>query len=193
MLDMGFEPQIRLIVEQRDMPSHHVGRQTLMFSATFPKPIQKLAQDFMREYLWINVGRVGAAVETVRQTFLQCSTQQKPALLMDVLRNSPNMSIVFVAMKRTAAWLARFCAGHGVSVEDIHGDKEQIERERSLRAFKDGRVQVLVATDVASRGLDIKGVERVVKSRHRSESLVPHSFWCRICTRAMRFGLVLVN
>jgi ATP-dependent RNA helicase DDX3X len=163
MLDMGFEPQIRVIVQERDMPSCHQGRQTLMFSATFPKQIQRLARDFMRDYLWINVGRVGAAVETVTQDFLQVFTEEeKRERVMEQLQAEQNMTIIFVAMKRTASWLCRWCCSRGIAAEDIHGDKEQGERERSLMAFKRGRVQVLIGTDVASRGLDIKGVERVI-------------------------------
>merc|ERR1719380_511934 len=72
------------------------------------------------------------------------------------------MTIIFVAMKKTATWLCRFLNQHGALADDIHGDKEQHERERSLQGFKKGRVRALIATDVASRGLDIKGVERVI-------------------------------
>jgi len=165
MLDMGFEPQIREIVEQRDMPSHTQGRQTMMFSATFPRPIQRLAADFMTpNYVWISVGRVGGATETVDQKFALLPTQEeKPQALLEELQSGGSeMTIIFVAMKRTASWLCRFLNQRKIGCEDIHGDKGQVDRERSLQAFKRGRVNCLVATDVASRGLDIQGVARVI-------------------------------
>jgi len=164
MLDMGFEPQIREIVEQRDMPSHTQGRQTMMFSATFPRPIQRLAADFMRDYVWISVGRVGGATETVEQNFIEIPTQEeKPQAVLETLQSGgAEMTIIFVAMKRTASWLCRYLNQRKIGCEDIHGDKGQVDRERSLQAFKRGRVSCLVATDVASRGLDIQGVARVI-------------------------------
>jgi superfamily II DNA/RNA helicase len=134
----------------------------MMFSATFPRPIQKLAQDFMNQYLWISVGRVGGAVETVEQNVIHVTQDDKPQMLLNLMNGNESMTIIFVAMKRTATWLCRFLTQHGALADDIHGDKEQHERERSLQGFKKGRVRALIATDVASRGLDIRGVERVI-------------------------------
>jgi len=164
MLDMGFVPQIRQIVEQRDMPSPDDGRMTLMFSATFPKEIQKLAQAFMRNYIWIGVGRVGGAVETVEQQFTVVpSNRGKPEALEKVMAENPNDStLIFVAMKRTAAWLEGHLRRQRYSAVAIHGDMEQRDREASLSSFRAGRSTFLVATDVAARGLDIPKVSHVI-------------------------------
>eukprot|EP00930_Biecheleria_cincta_P085916 TRINITY_DN7527_c0_g2_i2.p1 TRINITY_DN7527_c0_g2~~TRINITY_DN7527_c0_g2_i2.p1 ORF type:complete len:622 (-),score=106.21 TRINITY_DN7527_c0_g2_i2:58-1851(-) len=163
MLDMGFEPQIREIVQKRDMPSPKEGRMTLMFSATFPREIQKLAQAFMRNYVWIGVGRVGGAVDTVEQTFVVTGDRRKPEELDKVLRANPSDStLIFVAMKRTAAWLEGHLSRCGYNAVAIHGDMEQRERETSLSRFKSGRATFLVATDVAARGLDIPKVSHVI-------------------------------
>lgn len=163
MLDMGFEPQIREIVQKRDMPSSREGRMTLMFSATFPKEIQKLAQAFMRNYIWIGVGRVGGAVDTVEQSFMVVSERGKFEALTKVLNSNPTDStLIFVAMKRTAAWLEDRLMGMGYNSVAIHGDMEQNERERSLSTFKSGKSTFLVATDVAARGLDIPKVSHVI-------------------------------
>ena len=162
MLDMGFEPQIRTIVEQRDMPRE---RQTMMFSATFAKEIQKLAADFLYNYVWVCVGRVGAAAETTTQTFERLSSDSgKPDVLLRVLAAHPNdLVIVFVAKKRTASWLCQYMWRNGIKdTAEIHGDLSQGERERSLSMFRAKRSRILVATDVAARGLDIPSVNLVV-------------------------------
>merc|ERR1740129_126136 len=105
MLDMGFEPQIREIVQNRGMPSSRDGRMTLMFSATFPKSIQKLAQEFMRAYVWVGVGRVGGAVDTVQQSFVVTSNALKPNELMRAMKLHHNTStLIFCSLKRTCGW-----------------------------------------------------------------------------------------
>mmetsp|Transcript_77067 Transcript_77067/g.160393 ORF Transcript_77067/g.160393 Transcript_77067/m.160393 type:complete len:613 (+) Transcript_77067:193-2031(+) len=163
MLDMGFMPQIVEIVQKRDMPSSAEGRMTLMFSATFPKEIQRLAQSFMRNYVWIGVGRVGAATESVEQAFLVTTNSAKPSQLEKVLNENPNdTTLIFVAMKRTAAWLEHHLRSHGYKAVAIHGDMEQRERELSLHKFRSGESTFLVATDVAARGLDIPKVSHVI-------------------------------
>jgi len=161
MLDMGFEPQIREIVEKRNMPADT--RQTLMFSATFPREIQKLAKNFLWNYVWVGIGVVGAAVDTVSQQFVLSSDSDKPQKLVDLLwEHKEDTTLVFCAMKRTAAWLEGHLHRNGFSSAAIHGDMEQREREASLTAFRSGRKSILVATDVAARGLDIPEVSHVV-------------------------------
>jgi len=163
MLDMGFEPQIREIVQKRDMPKPADGRMTLMFSATFPKEIQRLAQDFMRSYIWVGVGRVGGAVDTVEQHFMHVNNNQKQSTILDLLRQNPNEStLVFTAMKRTAAELVTVLSQSRLNAVAIHGDMEQPEREASLSKFRSGQAKFMVATDVAARGLDIPLVAHVV-------------------------------
>ena len=161
MLDMGFEPQIRTIVEQRDMPSQ---RQTMMFSATFPKEIQQLASDFLYNYVWVCVGRVGGAAETVEQQLKQVKEAEKPDALLSILRDHPDdLTLVFVARKRTASWLCQYMWRNQIKdTAEIHGDLSQSERERSLSMFRSRKCRILVATDVAARGLDIPCVNLVI-------------------------------
>ena len=160
MLDMGFEPQIRAIVEQKDMARE--GRQTLMFSATFPKEIQRLAQDFLYNYVFIAVGRVGSSSDSIRQSVEYVEDEDKQAALMRVLPSCTGLTLVFVERKKTADMLERYLQLHGIAAASIHGDRSQHERESALSLFRSGRCSVLVATDVAARGLDIPNVTDVL-------------------------------
>lgn len=165
MLDMGFEPQIREIIESFNMPPPS-DRQTLMFSATFPKEIQRLARSFLKkDYVYLTVGRVGAAAETVEQNFLHIEEMDKMRELVNVLSNvetDRTKALVFVKRKVDVDEIVRELNNAGIRALSIHGDKNQQQRERALRRFKNGEASVLVATDVAARGLDIRGVEHVV-------------------------------
>lgn len=174
MLDMGFEPQIRQIVEERDMQGKE-NRQTMMFSATFPKEIQQLAGSFMRQgYMWISVGRVGAAAESVTQEFVPIGGNgmmrgnDKIDCLIKELEEMQSLGqkekvLVFVAMKRTCPWLSNeLYRKFRYQAVEIHGDMEQPQRERSLQQFKSGDRPILIATEVAARGLDIPHVSKVI-------------------------------
>lgn len=141
-------------------------RQTFMFSATFPSEIQKLARDFLRNYVWIAVGRVGSTVENIRQQVLMASADpnKKLELLMTALGHSDGRTLVFVQKKKTATWLVECLRSHyNVTAEEIHGDRSQSQREYALRMFRDGNIRILVATDVAARGLDVPQVMHVVQ------------------------------
>ncbi|CAK4127578.1 unnamed protein product [Aphanomyces euteiches] len=160
MLDMGFEPQIRRIVEQEDMPRE---RQTFMFSATFPREIQRLASDFLRDYIFLTVGRVGAASKDVKQTVVWVDQQDKEDYLIRFLNQvQDGLILVFVETKRAADYLEDLLCHEGFPATSIHGDRSQREREAALASFRSGRTPVLVATDVAARGLDISGVTQVI-------------------------------
>ena len=160
MLDMGFEPQIRRIVEQENMPS---SRQTFMFSATFPVEIQRLAADFMKDYVFLAVGRVGAASKDVVQRIEWVEQNDKTDFLIDFLsRAAPGLTLVFVETKRGADYLEERLTRENFAACSIHGDKSQREREDALKCFKSGRAPILVATDVAARGLDIPNVTQVI-------------------------------
>jgi len=136
---------------------------TLMFSATFPKEIQRLAQAFMRTYIWIGVGQVGGAVDTVEQDFRVIDGRSKQREVINLLREHPNdVTLIFVAMKRTAAALVDTLTRQGLNATAIHGDMEQPEREQSLLKFRKGHATFLVATDVCARGLDIPKVNHVI-------------------------------
>lgn len=160
MLDMGFEPQIRRIVEQEGMPTE---RQTFMFSATFPTEIQRLAADFMKDYIFLAVGRVGAASKDVTQSIEWVEEDEKVAFTIDFLKRAPEgLVLIFVETKRGADYLEECLCRNSFPASSIHGDKSQREREEALRLFKTGRTPILVATDVASRGLDIPNVTQVI-------------------------------
>ncbi|CAL4068086.1 unnamed protein product [Meganyctiphanes norvegica] len=175
MLDMGFEPQIRRIVEEDYMPEVGV-RQTLMFSATFPKEIQRLAQDFLANYIFLAVGRVGSTSENITQKIVWVSGDDKRSFLLDILeaegleqmnkQNSKNgqdtLTLVFVETKKGADALEEFLHRNGYPVTSIHGDRSQREREDALRVFRSGQCPILVATAVAARGLDIPHVKHVI-------------------------------
>ncbi|XP_044297353.1 ATP-dependent RNA helicase DDX3X isoform X1 [Varanus komodoensis] len=178
MLDMGFEPQIRRIVEQDTMPPKGV-RQTMMFSATFPKEIQMLARDFLEEYIFLAVGRVGSTSENITQKVVWVEELDKRSFLLDLLNatgkdclgefqhnshgsGKDSLTLVFVETKKGADSLEDFLYHEGYACTSIHGDRSQRDREEALHQFRSGRSPILVATAVAARGLDISNVKHVI-------------------------------
>ncbi|KFY63062.1 hypothetical protein V496_04224 [Pseudogymnoascus sp. VKM F-4515 (FW-2607)] len=153
MLDMGFEPQIRRIVEGEDMPGVQ-GRQTLMFSATFPRDIQMLARDFLKDYVFLSVGRVGSTSENITQKVEYVEDMDKRSVLLDILHtHGAGLTLIFVETKRMADSLSDFLINQNFPATSIHGDRTQRERERALEMFRNGRCPILVATAVAARGM----------------------------------------
>ncbi|KAG8783468.1 DEAD-box ATP-dependent RNA helicase [Serendipita sp. 397] len=163
MLDMGFEPQIRRIVQGEDMPGIRE-RQTLMFSATFPRDIQILARDFLKEYIFLSVGRVGSTSENITQKIEYVEDADKRSVLLDILNaeEQTGLTLIFVETKRMADMLSDFLMSHRYPATSIHGDRTQREREHALATFRSGRTPILVATAVAARGLDIPNVTHVI-------------------------------
>ncbi|QUC20711.1 uncharacterized protein UV8b_04952 [Ustilaginoidea virens] len=162
MLDMGFEPQIRRIVEGEDMPMV-ANRQTLMFSATFPRDIQMLARDFLKDYVFLSVGRVGSTSENITQKVEFVEDVDKRSVLLDILHtHAGGLTLIFVETKRMADSLSDFLINQNFPATSIHGDRTQRERERALEYFRNGRCPILVATAVAARGLDIPNVTHVI-------------------------------
>ncbi|KAJ5408729.1 ATP-dependent RNA helicase ded1 [Penicillium cosmopolitanum] len=163
MLDMGFEPQIRRIVEGEDMPRVE-DRQTLMFSATFPRDIQMLARDFLKDYIFLSVGRVGSTSENITQKVEYVEDHDKRSVLLDILHThgTTGLTLIFVETKRMADSLSDFLINQRFPATAIHGDRTQRERERALEFFRNGRCPILVATAVAARGLDIPNVTHVI-------------------------------
>jgi len=159
MLDMGFEPQIRKIVEQEDMPRE---RQTLMFSATFREEIQKLAKDFLYKYYFLHVGRIGSSTSLITQKVMYTEESDKRSFLIDLLASVNGLTLIFVETKRGADALEDFLYSERFPVESIHGDRSQADRERALNSFKSGHHRILVATDVAARGIDVRNVMHVI-------------------------------
>jgi len=162
MLDMGFEPQIRKIVEQADMPrTGH--RQTLMFSATFAKDIQRLAATFLTDYVFLAVGRVGSTTDFITQKFIKTNNEmEKQGALMQLLANVKGLTLIFVETKKKASQLDYSLNRKGLPVSSIHGDKAQTDRTTALKNFSMGRTPILIATNVAARGLDISNVAHVI-------------------------------
>ncbi|XP_037728866.1 ATP-dependent RNA helicase p62 isoform X3 [Drosophila subpulchrella] len=164
MLDMGFEPQIRKIVSQI-----RPDRQTLMWSATWPKEVKQLAEDFLGNYIQINIGSLElSANHNIRQVVDVCDEFSKEEKLKTLLSDiydtseSPGKIIIFVETKRRVDNLVRFIRSFGVRCGAIHGDKSQSERDFVLREFRSGKSNILVATDVAARGLDVDGIKYVI-------------------------------
>jgi ATP-dependent RNA helicase DDX3X len=161
MLDMGFEPQIRRVVEQEGMPpAGH--RQTLMFSATFPKEIQRLASEFMTRYIFLSVGRVGSTTALITQSVHFCEENDKRRVMLELVMANPGRTIIFVETKRAAEQLEEFFYRSQIAATSIHGDRSQREREYALASFRRGSIPVLVATDVAARGLDVPDCMHVI-------------------------------
>ncbi|MEZ5854446.1 MAG: DEAD/DEAH box helicase [Hyphomicrobiaceae bacterium] len=158
MLDLGFLPAIRRIVKA--LPRN---RQNLFFSATMPRDIASLADDLLHDPVRIAVARVGTAAEKVAQRVIHIDQRRKSALLAELLAdNGMHRTLVFTRTKRSADKVARYLVETGTISEAIHGNKSQSQRERALEAFRDGKCRVLVATDIAARGIDIDGVSHVV-------------------------------
>uniref|UniRef100_A0A8C9LT15 RNA helicase n=1 Tax=Piliocolobus tephrosceles TaxID=591936 RepID=A0A8C9LT15_9PRIM len=182
MLDMGFSPQIRCIVNDFDMPGNDrdghsnenkleykkyvnevVKRQTIMFSATFKKEIQVLAKEYLCNYTFLSVGRVGSTNEYIKQNLIYVEENDKCNSLVDLLNENNNgLTIIFVETKRKTSYIERFLQNQRLNAVAIHGDKTQDERERALKLFKKGVKNILVATDVAARGLDISNIKHVI-------------------------------
>lgn len=163
MLDMGFEPQIRKIIEQMTVKD----RQTLMWSATWPKEVRALAEDFLVDYQQINIGALSlSANHNITQVVEVCDEMDKRArlfrLLDEIRTREANKTIIFAETKRKVDDLAKEMRNGGWPAMCIHGDKSQPERDWVLREFKSGRAPILVATDVAARGLDVDDIKFVI-------------------------------
>ena len=158
MLDMGFLPSIRQIV--RSLPTK---RQTLLFSATLSKEVEVLTHEFQRAPKLIQIGRRANPAETVTQLVYEVPKHLKPSLLVHLLRDpGMNMVLVFSRMKHSANRIARNLEQKGVRTATLHSNRSQNQRLRALKDFKSNAVRVLVATDIAARGIDVDGISHVV-------------------------------
>jgi ATP-dependent RNA helicase RhlE len=158
MLDMGFAPQINAIV--REVPPY---RQTLLFSATMPPEVEALARKYLRKPVVVQVGRRSAAASTVTHAVYPVPRERKSELLAELLRREVMDSVlVFVRTKHGADRVVRHLEGVGIEAAAMHADKSQPQRARALEDFRAGKVRVLVATDIAQRGLDISGITHVI-------------------------------
>ncbi len=157
MLDLGFLPQIRRILRQ--LPKE---RQTMMFSATFPREIEQLAHQYLRNPQRVDVAPPGTAAEGIEHELYVLEPQQKRQAILELLRNEKESTLVFTRMKIDADWLSRLLKKEGHSVHVLHADRTQGERTETLEKFKKGEYQILVATDLLARGIDVKGIAHVV-------------------------------
>jgi len=158
MLDMGFLPDISRILQQ--LPKQ---RQSLMFSATFSEEIKRLAANFLNEPVLVEVSQRNSTATNVRQELVKVHESEKSAALLALLRERDLPQVlVFVNTKIGARRLAKDLQRDGINADAIHGDKTQDERMKALEAFKAGTIRVLVATDVAARGLDITELPGVI-------------------------------
>ena len=158
MLDLGFIVPIRKIVST--MPT---ARQTLFFSATMPTEISKLAEAMLKNPVHVAVTPVATTVEKIEQRVIFVETARKRGLLADILRSGKmGRTLVFTRTKHGADKVVQHLEAAGQPAAAIHGNKSQPQREKALAAFKEGRVRVLVATDIAARGIDVDGVTHVI-------------------------------
>jgi ATP-dependent RNA helicase RhlE len=161
MLDMGFMPDVRRIV--RALPAK---RQTLMFSATMPEPIRELAEGLLDDPVSVAVARVAEPIEAIEQRLYFVDTANKRQLLVELLNGRGgeriDRSLVFSRTKHGANRIATHLSKAGVEAAAIHGNKSQNARTKALEGFKRGHTRVLVATDIAARGLDIDAVSHVI-------------------------------
>ncbi|XP_029377694.1 putative ATP-dependent RNA helicase DDX43 [Echeneis naucrates] len=159
MLDMGFEPQImKILLDIRP------DRQTVMTSATWPTGVRRLAKSYLRNPMMVYVGTLDLlAINTVQQTILIVHEEEKKSYLFDFIRNMlpQDKVLIFVGKKLKADDLSSDMCLHGLAVQSLHGDREQRDREEALNDFKESRVRILVATDLASRGLDVHDITHV--------------------------------
>jgi ATP-dependent RNA helicase RhlE len=186
MLDLGFIHALKRIVKL--LPAK---RQSLFFSATMPKTISSLADDFLRDPAKVAVTPVATTAERVEQSVMFVSTGRKQALLEIVLRDeSVDRVLVFTRTKHGADKVVRSLDKAGIVGAAIHGNKSQPQRERALAAFRDGTCRVLVATDIAARGIDVEGVTHVI---NYDVPNVPESYVHRIgrTARAGATGVAL--
>ena len=157
MLDMGFIHDVRKVI--RALPQR---RQTLFFSATMPPEVEKLALDILNEPATVKVDPVTSTVDSVRQQLYLVDKANKKRLLADLLRQPQvESALVFVRTRHGADRVVRELKKAGIDARAIHGDKSQSARQEALSHFKEGKVRVLVATDIAARGIDIHGLSHV--------------------------------
>ena len=157
MLDMGFLPQIETIL--RGVPRE---RHTLMFSATMPPTIERLAQRFLKDPVRIDILPEGRAAEGITHRLYLVKDDMKKQALMALLHQELGSTLVFTRTKLDANWLFRVLEKEGNPVAPLHSDRSQRERTDALQGFREGEHRILVATDIASRGIDVPGIQHIV-------------------------------
>jgi superfamily II DNA/RNA helicase len=157
MLDMGFAPQLDEILKY--LPNK---RQTMLFTATLSNKVKKLAESYQRNPQSINIGTPSQPVSSIKQRVVQVSQHDKRDQILDEINKTKGSVIIFTRTKRRTDELAEHLSEYGLKVDVIHGGRSQGQRNQAIRSFKNGKTRILVATDVASRGIDIPQVEHVI-------------------------------
>ena len=158
MLDMGFRPQIEQVL--RGMPAT---RQTMLFSATMPHGVHDLATRITRDAIWIEAAKAGTTAEGIEEQFYSVKPEKKPDLLLELLKDPAwDHVLVFTRTKAGADVLESRLQREGISADVMHSNRQMKHRTRALDKFATGKVRVLVATDIAQRGLDVEGISHVV-------------------------------
>ncbi len=157
MLDMGFMPQVQRILDE--LPRN---RHTMMFSATMPPPIERLAERFLNDPVRIDILPEGGAAEGIDHRLYLVDEDDKKACLAALLRQELGSTLVFIRRKTDAEWLSRVLEREGHPVERIHSDLSQGQRTEALKGFREGQHRILVATDIASRGIDVPGIRHII-------------------------------
>jgi ATP-dependent RNA helicase DeaD len=157
MLDMGFAPQLKVI--RKYIPE---SRQTLLFSATFPKQILDLTSAYLKNPVKIEVGEVKKPVQKITQILVDTIAKNKNDTLMDQLNARTGSVLVFARTKHRTDKVAKFLTEYGFTVSRIHGGRSQAQRQSALKGFRDGEFRILVATDIAARGIDVDHIETVI-------------------------------
>lgn len=157
MLHMGFLPEVEEIIEQTSKE-----RQTILFSATMPQAIRSLAKRYMREPEEVSVKSTRITLDEIKQLVVETTDRAKQATLRQLIESyRPFMAIIFCRTKRRASTLNEALLSFGYESDELHGDLSQAKRETVLKKFRESKLQLLVATDVAARGLDIEGVTHI--------------------------------
>jgi ATP-dependent RNA helicase RhlE len=157
MHDMGFIPQIRRIIAH--LPAE---RQTMMFTATMPADVEQIARKSMRDPIKVQIGLASRPVERAEQRLFDVHETQKVPLLLSLLKKETGRVLVFVRTKRGVDRLARRVRDRDHEVARLHGDREQNQRDEAMSGFREGRYRVMIATDIAARGLDVDDIEHVI-------------------------------
>ena len=157
MLDLGFLPQIENILRRLPRKRH-----TMMFSATMPAPIERLAQQFLNKPVRIDILPEGKAAEGITHKLYLVDKDAKGNALIALLKQEPGKTLIFVREKVDAEWLSRELTRDNLPVARIHSNRSQSERVDALESFRDNTHRILIATDIASRGIDVRGIEHVI-------------------------------
>ncbi len=172
MLDMGFAPQLREIFRYLSQ-----SRQTLLFSATFPSDIKNMTKKYLNNPTYISVGIASQPVEEVKQSAIQTTSKTKNEALLNVLRERSGSVLIFTRTKRRTDRLSQFLREKRLPADRIHGGLSQTQRNNAIREFRSNKNRILVATDIAARGLDILHIEHVI---NYDLPLVPEDYIHRI-------------